>query len=166
MTFVGRFFLLVLVVGFVEVYLLIKVAGSLGFLSTVGLCVLTGVVGGNLVRVQGLRTLQQIQLEMGQGRMPAAEMVSGVVLLIVGAMLVTPGFLTDIIGFLLLIPLLRQNVAQRLAGSFEARMQASATPMAGFGPGPQPPPIRGKVIDVQGEKVAPRAKETKDEEPT
>lgn len=166
MTFVGRFFFLVLVVGFIEVYLLMKVGASLGFFSTVGLCVLTGVIGGNLVRVQGLRTLQQIQLEMGQGRVPAAELISGVVLLIVGAMLVTPGFLTDAVGFLLLIPPLRHSVAERLAGMLEARTQIRPPPMAGFGgfhAQDSPPPIRGKVIDVQGQRVENRS-ETKEQD--
>lgn len=159
MTFVSRFFFLVLVVGFVEVYLLMKVGAALGFLATVGLCVLTGVVGGSLVRIQGLRTLQQIQLEMAQGRMPAAEMISGVVLLLVGAMLVLPGFLTDALGFALLVPLLRRSVAERLAGYLESRASVAASPMAGFGgfypPGAQGP-IRGKVIDVEPEDVTSR----------
>ena len=61
MTFVGRFFLAVLALGFVEVYLLVKVAGRIGFFPTVGLCILTGVIGAALVRRQGLQTMRQIQ---------------------------------------------------------------------------------------------------------
>ena len=159
MSFIGRFFLLVLVLGFGELYLLVKVASQAGFLWTLGLCVFTGVLGGALVRAQGLRTLQQIQQAMARGEMPAVEIVSGLVLLIVGAMLLTPGFITDTIGFLLLIPGLRGLAAGRLARSLEGRLGGMAPPFGGF-----PPPTgdprhaaderakQGRIIDVEVEE--------------
>lgn len=162
MSFVGRFFLLVLVLGFGELYLLVKVASHAGFLWTLGLCVFTGVLGGALVRAQGLRTLQQIQEAMARGEVPAVEIVSGLVLLIVGALLLTPGFITDTIGFLLLIPGLRGLAAARLAKTLQGRL-AFQGPQGPFGGFPQPPVgdprqgpesrprPKGRIIDVEAE---------------
>jgi UPF0716 protein FxsA len=142
-TFIGNFFLLVVLLGLSERYLLFKAAGIVGFWGTVGLCVLTGVVGGTLVRIQGLRTLQQIQESTSQGRVPAVEMVSGVVLLLLGAMLIMPGFITDVLGFVLLIPAVRLTAARRLVRVFERRVVIR-------GPGMDPnTPQRGRIIDIE-----------------
>ena len=157
MSFVGRFFLLVLLLGFGELYLLVKVAALAGFATTLALCVLTGVVGGGLVRAQGLRTLLQIQTQLDRGEMPAREIVSGLVLLAVGLMLLTPGFITDTIGFLFLIPALRLAAAERVARLMEGRVAMQRAPLGfgGYGPRPggaEPPrPPAGKVIDVEPE---------------
>lgn len=145
MTFIGNFFLLVVLLGLSELYLLFKAAGIIGFWGTVGLCVLTGIVGGALVRFQGLRTIQQIQVSMSQGRVPAVEMVSGVVLLLVGAMLIMPGFITDLLGFVLLIPAVRLAAARRLVRVFERRVVIC-------GPDIDPlSPRRGRIIDIDPE---------------
>ncbi|PID38501.1 MAG: hypothetical protein CSB49_05250 [Proteobacteria bacterium] len=133
MSFVGKFFLLVLVLGFAELWLLVNVAGGIGFVATLGLCILTGMVGGALVRHQGLRTLQQIQQAVGRGEVPAVQIVSGLVLLIVGALLIVPGFITDILGFVMLVPGLRGLAAGRVAKSLEGRVQPS---FGGFGASP------------------------------
>ena len=112
MNFVSRFFLLVLVLSFIEVSLLVYVAGKMGFLATVAFCILTGIIGGSLVRQQGFETLRAIQRQASQGQIPAAEMVSGLILLVVGVLLLTPGFVTDTFGFLMLIPALRKGIAK------------------------------------------------------
>jgi UPF0716 protein FxsA len=144
MTFVGRFFLAVLALGFVEVLLLVKVAGAIGFLGTLGLCVLTAMVGGSLVRHQGLQTLRSIQTAMSQGEAPASEIVAGLVLLVAGVLLVVPGFVTDAVGFLALIPSLRRRLA-----AWAARRFGRSLPSQVFTSGPRPPGARGgRVIDV------------------
>jgi UPF0716 protein FxsA len=94
----------------VELALLIKLHGMVGFLPTFGLVILTGVAGASLVRRQGIATLFKIQQEMGRGNLPAPQMMDGVMILIAGALLVTPGLITDIVGFSLLVPFVRERI--------------------------------------------------------
>ena len=94
----------------VELALLIKLHGMVGFLPTFGLVVLTGVAGASLVRRQGIAILFEIQQEMGRGNLPAPQMIDGVMILIAGALLVTPGLLTDIAVFALLVPFVRERI--------------------------------------------------------
>lgn len=123
MGWIARFFLLVVFLSITELYLLIWVAGHTSILATLALCVLTGVVGGALVRKQGLQTLAKISQSLGAGQMPAQEIVSGLILLIIGTLFLTPGFLTDTAAFLLLFPPLRKVVAAGLISYFRHRIQ-------------------------------------------
>ena len=95
----------------IELYVLIKVGSYIGALSTVGLVLLTAVIGVNLLRHQGISTLNQVQAQMQHGEIPAREMLEGMLLFFAGAMLLTPGFVTDTFGFLLMIPPLRKVIA-------------------------------------------------------
>ncbi len=156
MNFVARFFLLAMVTGFAELYLLIEVAARFSFLTTAAACVFTGVVGGSLVRHQGMATLAKTQEAMQRGELPAEHIVGGVMLLTVGATLILPGFISDAVGFLLLIPPLRSRAARWLVRYFKARGLAAHVgpfpgPTQGFGPGPGPgqEPLKGEVIDIQ-----------------
>src|SRR5690606_24280806 len=99
-------------VPFVEIYLLLQVGGIIGAIPTIFLVVLTAVLGAWLLRQQGLATLQRLQVSMAQGTLPAYEMVEGPILLMGGILLLTPGFITDIMGFACLIPPLRRKIAQ------------------------------------------------------
>lgn len=147
MSFIGKFFLLVLVVGTSELYLLVQVAAQLTFPVTLAVCILTGMLGGALVRHQGLRTLGEIQRMMARGQVPTEEIVSGLMLLVVGSTLILPGFVSDTVGFLLLVPPLRARVSRWLIRRFQGRINLSHFgPMAGGG---EPPPTRGRVIDVE-----------------
>ncbi len=101
-------FLLFLIIPLLEIYLLIKVGGLIGPLPTIFLVVLTAVLGAVLLRQQGFSTLQRVQQELSQGMVPAGAMLEGVMLLFSGALLLTPGFFTDAIGFLLLMPVFRR----------------------------------------------------------
>jgi len=152
MGFVGKFFLLVLTLGFAELTLLVRVSNLIGFWSTLGLCVLTGVLGGALVRFQGLRTFFQIQRKLASGELPTVDIVSGVVLLLSGALLITPGFLSDTIGFLLLLPLARRWVARWLIQRFQQRMVHPGFPSVVWGPvaraGDNPGAVRVRIIDL------------------
>ena len=100
--------LLFIIIPLVELYLIIKVGGHIGALWTVMIVVGTAVIGVNLLRMQGFNTLQRAQQNMAQGAMPAMEMMEGIVLAVGGALLITPGFLTDTLGFICLIPFTRQ----------------------------------------------------------
>lgn len=102
--------LLFFTVPLIEIFLLIEVGGIIGPLPTVFLVVFTAVLGAWLIRIQGFSTLARIQSTLAQGGIPAIEMLEGAVLLISGALLLTPGFFTDAIGFCCLVPSLRRIV--------------------------------------------------------
>jgi UPF0716 protein FxsA len=101
-------FLLFLVVPLLEIYLLIKVGGVIGALPTVLAVVGTALLGAFLIRLQGLSTMASMRRSMNRGQLPAMEMMEGVALVVAGGLLLTPGFFTDTIGFLLLVPPLRR----------------------------------------------------------
>lgn len=93
-----------------EITLLIKVGGAIGPFNTIGFVILTAVLGAYLVRQQGLETVHKLQQETNAGRVPAMQIAEGVALLFAGAVLMTPGFITDAVGFAILIPSVRQAV--------------------------------------------------------
>lgn len=106
-----------------ELALLIKLHGMVGFLPTVLLVFVTGIAGASLVRRQGLAILFKIQQELGVGNLPAPQMMDGVMILIAGALLVTPGLITDITGFALLIPFVRERIRFWLRNKLEEKMR-------------------------------------------
>ncbi|MCF7892381.1 MAG: FxsA family protein [Candidatus Omnitrophica bacterium] len=103
----GYLILLFTVVPIVELALLIKIGQFLGVFYTVGIVIVTGVTGAYLAKLQGLITLRRIQEEVNNGRMPADRLFDGVLILCSGLLLLTPGLITDLLGFLGLIPLSR-----------------------------------------------------------
>ena len=103
-------FFLFVVLPILEIWLLIRVGGWIGGLPTIGLVLLTAFVGAALLRQQGVATIAQAQQKMQQGTIPVEEMVAGICLAVGGALLLTPGFVTDTIGFCCLIPGLRKVV--------------------------------------------------------
>jgi UPF0716 protein FxsA len=103
--------LLFLLVPLVEIWFLIVVGGVVGALPTVALVVLTAVIGAALARHQGLATLQRLQATLARGEAPAIEMLEGVLLLVGALLLLTPGFFTDALGFICLIPPARRALA-------------------------------------------------------
>ena len=105
---------LFIVIPLVELYLIIKVGGVIGALWTVLLVVLTAVIGVSLLRIQGFNTLNRARMNMEAGTLPAMEMMEGMVLAVGGALLITPGFLTDTLGFLCLIPATRRAMIRYL----------------------------------------------------
>lgn len=108
----------------VELVLLFELHGLVGFLPTVILVLLTGVAGAALVRRQGIAILLKIQREMSIGNIPAPQMIDGVMILVAGALLVTPGLITDISGFLLLVPLVREQVRVWLKKILEKKVRS------------------------------------------
>ena len=107
-------FILFLLVPLIEIYFLIKVGSIIGAGWTVFAVVGTAVLGAGLLRIQGLSTLQRAQLSINKGEVPAVPMLEGVALAISGVLLLTPGFFTDTLGFILLIPVLRQSLIKRI----------------------------------------------------
>jgi len=93
----------------IELMLLVTIGGAVGFPVTLGIILLTGFAGAWLAKRQGLGALRRIQESVNQGHMPADEMVEGILILAAGLLLVTPGFLTDAVGFALLAPPLRRG---------------------------------------------------------
>ncbi len=94
----------------IEIYLLIKVGSLIGALPTVFLVVFTAVLGAVLLRQQGFATLMRVQAMLARGQIPAIEVMEGAVLLVGGVLLLTPGFFTDAVGFICLIPALRRRL--------------------------------------------------------
>ncbi|MEL0083724.1 MAG: FxsA family protein [Gammaproteobacteria bacterium] len=101
-------FLLLLIVPLTEIYVLVEVGRKIGSLPTIFLLVFTAVLGALLVRMQGMSTYISIHQAINQGRMPAIEMIEGVMIMIAGVLLLTPGFITDSVGFAFLVPGIRR----------------------------------------------------------
>ncbi|MGH7798210.1 MAG: FxsA family protein [Candidatus Binatia bacterium] len=120
----GRLILLFTIVPLAELYILIKVGSHIGGFNTVLFVFLTAVLGAFLARLQGLRTLQQIQSSLSQGQIPAEELIDGVLILAGGILLFTPGVLTDLFALVLLFPSTRTHFKRWLRRRFD-RMVAS-----------------------------------------
>lgn len=114
MNIVQLLFLAVLIVPFAEIYLLLEIGGIIGALPTILLVVFTAIAGTYLLKQQGLSTFRQFQQNLAQGQVPAYEMIEGPIILLGGVLLLTPGFITDILGLICLIPTLRRRFAQYL----------------------------------------------------
>lgn len=110
-------FLLLVVTPILELWLILKVGSAIGVGSTILLILLTAVLGAALLRKQGFSTLFRARQKMQDGQMPAREMAEGIMLAISGALMLTPGFVTDAIGFSLLVPQVRSLLIQRFQSS-------------------------------------------------
>ncbi len=108
------FFLIFLVVPLIEIYFLIEIGSAIGAGLTIFLVVFTAALGAVLVRMQGFATFVRAQTQLVKGEMPALEMIEGLCLFVAGALLLTPGFFTDAIGFILLTPSLRRAIIRKL----------------------------------------------------
>ena len=122
--------LLLLFIGLplIEIYFLIQVGGEIGALPTIGLSVLTAVIGTALVRHQGFGVLARVRALTDRGEVPALEMLDGALILVAGLFLLLPGFLTDAAGFLLLVPLIRR---------WMLRHSVRIVPVSGAASGPE-----------------------------
>jgi UPF0716 protein FxsA len=119
-------FLAFLIVPFVEIYVLLQVGSLIGAFPTIFLVVFTAVLGAWLLRRQGFATWQRFQIALKQGEIPAYEMIEGPILLVGGALLLTPGFFTDILGFVCLIPALRRKIARYILEQHLLKTQNSS----------------------------------------
>ncbi len=87
-----------------EIYVLIQIGALIGALETIALVVITGIVGAALAKTQGIIILQRIREELNQGELPGDELLNGLCVLVGGAFLITPGIISDVLGFLLIVP--------------------------------------------------------------
>ncbi len=130
-------FLFFTLVALAEVMVFIEVGEWIGLLWTVVMVVLTAAVGVTLLRVEGFDTLRRIQQATAEGRLPGVEIIEGIMLLVAGALLLTPGFLTDLFGFLLLIKPSRTGMAKALlargAANFIMTQRAQGNPFQNSG---------------------------------
>jgi UPF0716 protein FxsA len=152
---VGRLLLLFIAVPAVELMLLIEVGARIGTLPTLGIIVATGVIGAALARQQGLRAFGTVQARLAAGELPASALIDGVIILVAGALLMTPGILTDAVGFLCLVPATRGALKRRLVRRFEQAIAeqrihvatAVASADAGRGPVYDIDPVRSPAED-------------------
>ena len=153
-------FLLFIAVPVIEIAIFIEVGGLIGVWPTIAIVLGTAFLGASLLRLQGLQTWRRAEEAMRRGEPPVAEMLDGVFLFVAALLMVTPGFFTDAIGVLLLIPPVRRRIgrlaAQRLARS--ARFHVHTSGMGGMGGagagGPRRPPQgAGPVIEGEAEEI-------------
>ena len=111
-----------LVVPIVELAVIIEIGATIGVLNTVGLLILSSILGGWLMKREGLGVVRRIQQATAEGRVPGKEVVDGVLVLFGGALMLAPGFLTDVAGMLLLLPPVRALVRRSLRHRFAARV--------------------------------------------
>jgi UPF0716 protein FxsA len=154
--------LLFIAVPLIELALLIKIGEQIGILATIGIVIATAVTGTWVLQQQGLRTMHRLQESMARGEPPVEPVVDGMFLLMAGAFLLTPGVLTDIVGFALLVPGIRRRIAKwafaKMLRSGKVHMTTyTASDQHNHGanePGrTRHPPGRGPVIDGEFERV-------------
>lgn len=132
----GKLFILFVVMPIAEIAVLINVGEIIGGWNTVLLVILSAMLGAILVKREGVATLAQAQLKMQKGELPAKELGSGLLLLVAGVLLVTPGFITDIFGLLLTLPFTRNRIGEVLFTALNGKVHMSGNMGAGgFGAG-------------------------------
>ena len=144
----------------IEIWVFIEIGAEIGAFSTIAVCVLTAVVGMAMLRVQGFATLMRARGQMDEGILPAKELFDGLCLLVAGAFLLTPGFVTDIFGFLLLVPAFRDFLRALVGRRLETHATVHVGPELGGGGGagaPRRGPRGGTVIEGEFEEVDPDA---------
>jgi UPF0716 protein FxsA len=147
--------LLFLVAPLVELAVIVQVAGTIGVLNTIGLLVGVSIVGGWLAKSEGLVTLRRIQAALDRGEIPSREVANGALILLAGALMIAPGFISDAVALLLLIPPTRAVVRRVLMRSLAARGRAR---VSAFGSQRPWPPASGPdgVWDVDSWEDPPR----------
>ncbi|MCA9597737.1 MAG: FxsA family protein [Myxococcales bacterium] len=159
-------FLFFIVVPLVELYLLLWLGSIIGFWPTVGITIVTGVLGGSLAKREGIRVWRQWRTALAEMRPPETGVVDGVLVLIGGALLITPGVLTDLTGLFLLLPPTRKLVAAAIRRRIDAKIASGSLQVmdaSSFSMGFEPEPMRwsepaprasgSDVVDTTGESV-------------
>lgn len=148
----GWLLLLFIGVPLLELYLLLWLGTLIGFWPTLGIAVVTGLVGSSLAKREGLKVWREWRAALDELRPPAFGLVESLLVLVGGVLLVTPGVLTDVAGLLLLVPAVRRRVAVRVRRRIDARLAAADVRMRGA-PGVQrPSPSAIGVVETTGEE--------------
>lgn len=146
----GLVFLAFLLVPLAEIYLLIQVGQVIGIGWTLLLLIADSLFGAWLLRHQGLRAWSALRATLAEGRMPAKELADGILIIVGGTLLLTPGFITDILGLLAILPFTRPAGRKVLAGFISRRLVPGAPGTASWNarrPGPPGDVVQGDVID-------------------
>ena len=152
----GRLFLLFTLVPLLELFLLIRIGGAIGALPTVAIVVVTGRLGAALARREGIRAWGAVSEELSAGRVPAVELMHGLLVLIAGVLLVTPGVITDGLGFALLTRPIRTRLLRSLRRRFAGRIEVGDLEVGTIAEGPfrrneqerSRDKARGRIIDL------------------
>lgn len=150
-----------LLVPLAEIYVIVQIGQTIGAWWTIGLLILASIVGSWLIKREGSAAWRALTEALREGRMPARELADGALIVIGGTLMVTPGFLSDIVGLLVVLPFTRPLARGILTGVIAKRMTRSSGPIgfggpAGFGPGaaqgpyahrPGPDVVQGDVVD-------------------
>jgi UPF0716 protein FxsA len=131
-----KLLILFIVIPIIEIAILVKMGTILGFWPTMLMVIATGILGATLARIQGFLVLTRIRTELQMGRMPAEELIDGLLILIGGILLLTPGLLTDLMGFLMLIQWSRKLFKKWLGKRFRKWVQSR----------------NARIINVHGDK--------------
>jgi len=121
-------FVFFIIIPIIEISVLMQVGAIFGIWPTIAIVIFTAWLGAKYVRQQGLATLNSVQTKMAQGQMPSDEIVTGLMLLVAGVLLVTPGFVTDFLGLSLLIP----GVRHAIAGSVKSHITTNSASQQSF----------------------------------
>ena len=130
----SRLIFLFVAVPLLELAILLRIGQWIGLMPTVGLVVTTGVAGAALARQQGIRAFLAVQRELASGRLPGRSLLDGLAILAGGALLLTPGVLTDLVGFSLLIPMSRRWLQRLGRRSLERRIREGSVEFQVYGP--------------------------------
>lgn len=154
----GRLVLLFLLTPAVELGLLIQVDRLIGFWPTIGLIIATGLAGSYLARREGLNTWRGLNERLNTGDLPGKELMDGVIILVAGALLVTPGVLTDVFGFLGLLPPTRALIRRVIVRRFQSKMEEGSLQVqfgffGGTPPGPNAPNGSQNVKEASWEEA-------------
>ena len=133
MNVLAKLALLFVIVPLLELALLIEVGQVVGFLPTMALVVFTGVTGAWLARLEGIRTLWKLREDLARGHLPGQAIMDGMSILVGGALLLTPGILTDFVGFSLLLPFTRRAIQHRVKQRMERSIRDGAIQMTVLG---------------------------------
>ena len=139
---------LLLIVPLLEIATFVVIGGQIGVFYTLALIVVTAIIGSILLRIQGFGLLAKIQADMNEGKVPARELVHGLMIMIAGVLLLTPGFVTDACGFLLFIPALRDAAWNLVKGRFKVVNMSGQDPFERSG---AREPDGGPTIDLSDE---------------
>ncbi|WP_372887085.1 FxsA family protein [Shimia sp.] len=144
----------------IEIALFIQVGGAIGLWPTLGVVVVTAIAGTYLVRSQGLRALGNLQRSFAELDNPAEPLAHGAMILFAGALLLTPGFFTDALGFALLVPAVRVAVFRFLRTRVQVQSFAMGAMRGEAGTGPRPAAGQGEVIDGEFSELDPAKRPT------
>jgi len=147
-----KLFILFTLVPVIELWLLMRVGSVIGFFPTIGIVLLTGVVGAWMARIQGLSVISELNTSVAQGKVPGKELVNAVLVFVGGALLLTPGFVTDILGFLMIMPGTRDAISAFLMNYFSKKVQKGDIRFSYHSPGETPKESKyddGKVIEAE-----------------